>query len=81
MKEVYQQLIDQPLHLIWAFGALAVFEYTPVPILDGVLAALVLAAPREFVDQWPINRWWDTLLDLSFFLIGGGLAGLMKWFV
>lgn len=75
LKELY----EQPLHTLWAWAALVVFYYTPIPILDGVLGALVLALPREIVDQWPIQRPLDTLVDLSFFALGGALAGLMRW--
>ena len=80
LQELGKQLIDQPLHLLWALACLATFTFVRVPILDGVLAALVLALPRELVDQWPIERKWAFFLALAFFAIGGGIAGALKWY-
>ena len=37
----------------------------------GGLSGFLIALPRETVDQWPIGNWFDTILDLSFFIIGG----------
>lgn len=70
---------DQVLHLLWSLLPLLIFHFTPVPILDGALAGLAWALPREFVDQWPIERPKDTAIDLCFFALGGALAGLVVW--
>lgn len=76
--KILQEIGEQIGHIAWALGALAVFTFTPIPVLDGVLAGLVLALPRELIDQWPIQRPWDTVLDLSMFAVGGGIAGLLR---
>ncbi len=71
----YRKVLDQLLHLLWAFFALIpVMVYGPT-VIAGICSALLLALPREFVDQWPIDHWEDTLLDLAFFAIGGAIAG------
>jgi len=75
---MWKEIGEQALHVLWAGGALAVFHFCPIPILDGVLGALLLALPRELVDQWPIERPWDTVLDLAFFALGGAIAGLLR---
>jgi hypothetical protein len=59
----WRKLLDQPMHLL--------------AVLTGALSGLLLALPREFVDQWPIDHWSDTLLDLAFFVLGGALAGFL----
>ena len=70
-----EQCGEQVLHILW--GA--------IPLLIGIkldswwgwaLAAVVFALPREIIDQWPINHWGNTALDLLFFAIGGSLVGL-----
>lgn len=40
----------------------------------GALTALALEIPREFVEQWPIRRWWDTFYDIGVFMIAGALC-------
>lgn len=82
------QLIDQPLHLLWGYGVVITFwaasgipRMGPLAVLGGALAALVLCLPRELVDQWPIERVGDMLLDTSFFVLGGALAGTTAWIV
>jgi len=71
-----KQLIDQSLHFAWSFLAL-------IPILwiggfwGGLLSGLLIGAPRELVDQWPVGHWDDTLLDLAFFAAGGAAIGML----
>ena len=71
------EIIDQFLHSLWAFAAIA-----PVLIKRRVwtasLSALILCLPRELVDQWhgwPIGD--GKLLDIAFFVIGGTIAGII----
>lgn len=47
----------------------------------GALTALVLEIPREFVEQWPIRRWWDTIYDIAVFIIAAGMCAgfLTHW--
>jgi hypothetical protein len=42
-----------------------------------ILSALLLALPREIIDQWPVDDWGDTLLDLLFFALGGAAVGII----
>ncbi len=77
---MWAEVLDQSLHFLWAGSALATFYFIRIPVLDGVLGALLLALPRELVDQWPIERPWDTVLDLSFFVLGGIAVGLARFF-
>ena len=71
-----RKILDQAMHASWAFIALA-----PIVLIDGILggalSGLLLALPRELVDQWPVGNWKNTLLDLTFFVVGGALAGLL----
>ena len=69
------QLIDQAGHFLWAFFALAPVLAIDSHILGGALSGLLLALPREFIDQWPIRHWDDTVIDLAFFTIGGAVIG------
>jgi hypothetical protein len=77
IERVLRQLIDQPGHMLWgALPAIVVLGLAPIsPVLAGAVAGIAIALPREIVDQWPLSRWWDTALDLSFFALGGALAG------
>jgi hypothetical protein len=86
--DVLIEIGEQLLHAIWAFAPIAFFwlisrrpKWGWREVVGGAIVGLVIALPRELVDQWPIERPWDTVLDLSFFMIGGALAGLMGWLV
>ena len=86
LKDVLSEILDQVLHLLWGFLPLVIFwaaskarRYGPLVLLGGFLGAVAFALPRELVDQWPINRWWDTVLDLAVFGLGGILAGVVMW--
>jgi hypothetical protein len=70
-------VIDQFGHGIWAFVMVWVAMRYPGVWWAGALAALMLCLPRELVDQWPIENWWDTTLDIMFFIFGGVLAALL----
>lgn len=77
INEQPRKIIDQIAHFLWAFIALI-----PVLIIDdhtigGGLSGLLIALPRELVDQWPIGHWKDTLLDLLFFTLGGAAIGTL----
>lgn len=76
------EILEQLAHIGWAFAPLAVLAAPRAgwwSILLGAAAGLLLALPRELVDQLPIERPWDTALDLSMFAVGGALAGLLAW--
>lgn len=86
MKMVVKQLIDQPLHLLW--GGLSQFPLLLAIAKWGVLdegiatiaagvGAFVMCMPRELVDQWPIVRKWDFVLDVCMFTLGGAIAGYL----
>jgi hypothetical protein len=76
------EVLEQLAHLGWAFAPLALLAVPRAgwwsPLVGSVAGAL-LGAPREFVDQLPIERPWDTVLDLSMFALGGCLAGVFAW--
>lgn len=77
--DTFEQIGEQVLHFVWSAIPLVAYSLIPVPVLNGAIAGLLWALPRELVDQWPIERPWDTVLDLSFFTLGGALAGLLGW--
>lgn len=71
------EITDQFLHFLWAFLALAPVLWKP-GVRTAVLSALIIALPREFVDQWhgwPPGFW--KLLDVFFFAFGGFAIGWM----
>jgi hypothetical protein len=70
-RKIIFQIGDQILHFAWAFISLAPLAIFGSVWWAGGLSGLFLALPRELVDQWPINHWADTILDLSFFVLGG----------
>jgi len=73
----WRKIADQVLHFLWAFIALIPVLVMDSQIIGCTLSAVVFALPREFVDQWPINDWGDTLLDLAFFALGGFVVGMI----
>ncbi len=84
--EILSEILDQILHMLWAFTPIVLFwlilrrpQWGWRAVVGGAVVGLVIALPRELVDQWPIERPWDTVLDLTFFTIGGGLGGLLGW--
>lgn len=85
-KGVLEDVLDQVLHVLWGFlplmifwGASKVRRYGPMVLLGGTVGAIAFALPRELVDQWPINRVGDMILDTCMFGLGGLLAGLVMW--
>lgn len=70
-----KKVLDQVYHFAWAFIALAPVLFIDSPILGGAGTALLFALPRELVDQWPVRHWGDTVLDLTFFTLGGAAIG------
>lgn len=67
----WRKRLDQILHFLWAFFAIMpLVIFGPVWWVGGI-SGFLIALPRELVDQWPIDHWSDTILDLSFFIIGG----------
>jgi len=85
--DVLVEMGEQLLHALWVFVPIALFwliRERPAwgwrAVVGGALVGLLVALPRELVDQWPIERPWDTVLDLSFFMIGGACAGVLGWF-
>lgn len=75
-KGFKKQLIDQTLHFLWSFIALMPLIINP-SWFTGVLSGFLIAAPREFWDQRPINNKFDTALDLGFFILGGLCIGII----
>ena len=70
-----QQLIEQPLHFIMGFAPLALVMFYP-GWWSGGIAAFVYAVLRE-IEQRPVRRWWDTILDTAFVTLGGIVAGIV----
>ena len=75
MSKTVRNILDQILHLLWAFIALVPVMIFGPTVIAGACSGLLLALPRELVDQWPINHWSNTILDLAFFALGGAIAG------
>jgi hypothetical protein len=71
------KILDQAMHFLWTFLALAPVLMMDSHIMGGMLSGLAFALPREFIDQWPIVHWKDTALDLIFFALGGAVIGGM----
>ena len=73
MKKWQKNILEFVAHFAWAFIALL-----PVAITQewwtGFLSGVLLALPRELVDQWPIERPLDTVVDLLAFGLGGMLV-------
>ena len=70
------QALDQGLHIIWGYWIVVVAMKAGLNRWWGAVWLPVLTLlPREFVDQWPINSWGDTIMDLTFLSVGGILAG------
>ena len=75
IKKIAKNAGEQCLHALWAFVPVAIMLSLDNKTVAGGLAGLTFALPREIWEQWPINRAWDTVLDITFFIIGGALAG------
>lgn len=73
----WRKRLDQVMHFLWAFLALLPVVVMGPTVIACVISALIIALPREFVDQWPIDDWGDTLLDLAFFALGGAVVGII----
>lgn len=71
--ELWCDLVETLLHLTWIAAAL-----TPVLVLrtrlGGALSGLAFAAPRELIDQLPIDYPLDTAWDLITFAAGGAIT-------
>ena len=76
MPKWLEKTLEQVAHFAWAGGMVAAVLLIPQP-WGGLVGALILALPRELVDQWPINRPWDTVLDTVMFALGGFLVSLL----
>jgi len=72
-----KKVLDQVLHFAWSAMALAPIVFLDDKVVGGALSGFLLGAPREFIDQWPIGHWKDTLLDLAFFTAGGAWIGYL----
>jgi hypothetical protein len=72
-----KQVIDQTLHFAWGLLIALPLAYYSAPLWVCVTAPIIAMLPREVVDQWPVNSWNDTLVDLAFFGASGFLAKLI----
>ena len=68
-------MIEMILHMLWGAWIVVVpYLFFILEVPRGVAAFLIPIAiilPREIVDQWPINHWRDTVIDLLMFGLGG----------
>ena len=71
----WRKILDQVMHFLWAFIALIPVLTMDNKIVGSTCSAFLFALPREIVDQWPINNWRDTVVDLGFFALGGWVIG------
>lgn len=74
-KKLIEKIGDQVLHFLWGFFIIGLPVLAHMALMSSSLFAflypMVIMLPREIVDQWPINHWGDTILDLLFFGVGG----------
>jgi hypothetical protein len=77
IKDTLKKVGEQVLHFAWSAYALLPIGIWGLDPITGATTGVLLALPREFVDQWPINKWWDTAIDLAFFALGGATIGLL----
>jgi len=73
----WRKILDQVLHFLWAFIALIPVLAIDSHVIGAMLTAVLFALPRELVDQWPIDDWRDTILDLAVFALGGAIIGIL----
>ena len=75
----WRDLIDQPLHMLWAGFALWPLLFWCEP-WTFALSGFLIDVPREFWDQRPEKWTWKIgfgkTLDLSFFALGGYILGV-----
>jgi hypothetical protein len=74
-RKIIGQTVDQGLHFSWSGAALLPLIISP-GLETGFLTGVLFSLPREFIDQWPINNWKNTALDILFFGSGGAAAGM-----
>lgn len=70
-----KQAVDQSAHFVWGVLLALPLAYYGAPIWLCAAAPLITAAPREFVDQRPVNSWVDTLTDMAVMALGGAIIG------
>lgn len=75
MTGVPKQIIDQALHFAWGVLLAAPVAWYGAPIWLCAAVPLLTAIPREFVDQWPVNSWADTVADMAAMAAGGAVIG------
>ena len=74
------EVLEQIGHFAWAAAVLILYIIIPIPLLNGFIAGVMVALPRELIDQWPIERPLDTVLDLLFFGLGGlTISAIHHW--
>jgi len=73
----YRKMLDQLMHFLWAFVALIPVLIFESQVIGCMCSAILFALPREIVDQWPVDDWADTMLDLAFFALGGVVVGMI----
>jgi hypothetical protein len=87
-SELYMQIRwrkvgEQIAHAAWGAGIVLMVRlmfpvgWWSVPWWFGFGLPVLAVLPRELVDQWPINKWGDTVIDLAFF----GMGGLIIWMI
>jgi hypothetical protein len=70
-------IVDQLGHAVWAFAVVYVAMRWSGAWWAGAAAGALIALPRELVDQWPIDNWFDTAVDSFYFMIAGLIAALV----
>ncbi len=89
MSKLERQVVEQSLHFIagaaialltamlikFGFMTIGIFDYSIWPKWVGVSLSIFLGILREAL-QWPIRRWWDTVLDLVFWILGAFIGVL-----
>lgn len=70
-----KEIIEQLLHFCIGFGPIGIAIAYP-SWWTGLIAGFIIGGVREW-DQRPVERWWDTVLDLFMVSMGGAIAGYL----
>jgi hypothetical protein len=77
VEKIAKNALEQLAHFLWAAIPVGIMLTVDNLVVAGGLSGLAICLPREIVTQWPINRVWDTVLDITFFIIGGAVSGYL----
>ena len=79
LPAITPHVLDQGLHVLWGFGMCYIAGRAGMRgMWTHILLPVLVFLPREIVDQYPFtNHIGDSLIDLSFFALGGLIAWMI----